>query len=59
MFILYAINENGTIKRETIDKLFNVSSTRSKVILSELINEKVIKKVGTGKNTYYVLIQDM
>ena len=43
------------VKRETIDKLFNVSSARSKVILSELLKEKIITKVGNGRNTYYVL----
>ena len=49
------LNEYGKVKRETIDKLFNISSTRSKVILSELLKEKIIEKVGTGKNTYYIL----
>ena len=49
------LKDNGEIKRETIDKLLNVSSTRSKNILSELLREKLIAKVGVGKNTYYVL----
>ena len=49
------LNEYGKVKRETIDNLFNISSTRSKVILSELLKEKIIEKVGTGKNTYYIL----
>ena len=53
--IIDYLKEYGKVKRETIDKLFNVSSARSKVILSELLKEKIIEKVGTGKNTYYVL----
>ena len=53
--IIDYLKEYGKIKRETVDKLFNVSSARSKVILSELLKEKIIKKVGNGKNTYYIL----
>ena len=45
----------GKIKRETIDMLFNISSARSKVILSEMLKENLISKEGNGKNTYYVL----
>ena len=53
--IIVYLKEYGKIKRETVDKLFNVSSARSKVILSELLKEKIIEKVGTGKSTYYIL----
>ena len=53
--IIKYLEQYGKIKRETVDILFNVSSTRSKIILSEMINEKLIKKEGSGKNTYYVL----
>ena len=49
------LKEYDVLKRETIDKLFNVSSSRSKAILSELIKEDIIEKIDAGKNTYYVL----
>ena len=53
--ILDYLKEYGKIKRENVDKLFNVSSARSKIILLDLINENIIKKMGTGKSTYYIL----
>ena len=40
--IIDYLKEYGKIKRETIDKLFNVSSARSKIILSELLYIKII-----------------
>ena len=42
--IIEYLKTNDKIKRETLDKMFNVSSARSKVILSQLIKEKVIEK---------------
>ena len=53
--IIKYLEQYGKIKRETIDMLFNISSARSKVILSEMLKENIISKEGTGKNTYYVL----
>lgn len=53
--IIKYIEQYGKIKREDIDLMFNVSSARSKVILSEMLNEKLLERVGTGKNTYYIL----
>ena len=49
------LEQYGKIKRETVDMLFDISSARSKIILSEMIKENMILKKGTGKNTYYVL----
>ncbi len=53
--IIKYLEQYNKIKRETVDMLFNISSARSKVILSEMIKENLIKKIGTGKNTYYVI----
>ena len=53
--IIKYLKQYEKIKRETVDMLLNISSTRSKKILSELIEENVIIKYGTGKNTYYML----
>ena len=49
--IIDYLKEYDVLKRETIDKLFNVSSSRSKAILSELIKEDIIEKIDAGKNT--------
>ena len=53
--IIKYLEQYGKIKRETVDMLFNISSTRSKKILSEMMKENIINKYGTGKNTYYML----
>ena len=53
--IVKYLEQYGKIKRETVDMLFDISSARSKIILSEMIKENIIMKKGTGKNTYYVL----
>jgi len=53
--IVKYLQQYGKIKRETIDALFNISSARSKTILLEMINENIISKEGSGKNTYYIL----
>lgn len=53
--IIKYLEQYGKIKRETVDMLFDISSARSKIILSEMIKENIILKKGTGKNTYYVL----
>ena len=53
--IIEYLKEYKKIKRETVDKLFNVSNARSKVILSEMIKENIIEKVGSGRNVYYIL----
>lgn len=53
--IIKYLEQYGKIKRETVDMLFDISSARSKIILSEMIKENIIMKKGTGKNTYYVL----
>lgn len=53
--IIKYLEQYNKVKRETIDILFNISSARSKVILSEMVKDNLIKKNGNGKNTYYVL----
>lgn len=53
--IIEYLKQYGKIKRETVDMLFNISSSRSKIILSEMIKENIINKEGIGKNIYYVI----
>ena len=52
--IINYLKENDKIKREVVDVLFDISSARSKKILSEMVKENIVKK-GNGKNTYYIL----
>ena len=53
--IINYLKENDKIKREVVDILFDISSARSKKILSEMVKENIIVKKGNGKNTYYIL----
>lgn len=53
--IINYLKENDKIKREVVDVLFDISSARSKKILSEMVKENIIVKKGNGKNTYYIL----
>ena len=53
--IINYLKENDKIKREFVDVLFDISSARSKKILSEMVKENIIVKKGNGKNTYYIL----
>lgn len=53
--IINYLKENDKIKREVVDVLFDISSARSKKILSEMVKGNIIVKKGSGKNTYYIL----
>ena len=53
--IINYLKDNNKIKREVVDAMFNISSARSKKILSEMVKENIIVKKGNGKNTYYIL----
>jgi ATP-dependent DNA helicase RecG len=53
--IIKYLEQYGKIKRENVDRLFDISSTRSKNILSEMVKDNLISMDGNGKNTYYVL----
>ena len=53
--IINYLKENDKIKREVVDVLFDISSARSKKILSEMVKDNIIVKKGNGKNTYYIL----
>lgn len=38
-----------------VEKLLDISNTRAKNILNSMIDNKIIKTIGSGKNTYYIL----
>lgn len=46
---------NNKINRIIVEKLLDISSTRAKSIIKNMIKNNTIKVMGTGKNTYYVL----
>lgn len=49
------IKENNKITRLEVERILGLGSTRSKQIINKLLNEDILIKKGTGKNTYYVL----
>ena len=53
--IIRYLKNNQIVKRDTVDLLLDVSSTRSKAILSEMVSDGMIEKKGQGRNTYYVI----
>ncbi|MCC7554321.1 MAG: Fic family protein [Methanobacteriaceae archaeon] len=55
IIILDYIDENESIKNKEIQELFNISSQSSHNYLSKLIKKGLIKSVGIGRNTHYIL----
>ena len=49
------LKSNKRINRKTIEEISNVSSTKAKNILSEMVKNNVLNVKGNGKNTYYTL----
>lgn len=49
------LKNNKRINRKTIEEISNVSSTKAKNILSEMVKNNVLNVKGNGKNTYYTL----
>lgn len=53
--ILEYLKMNDKINRNIVEKLLDISSTRAKSIIKNMINNNMIKSMGSGKNTYYML----
>lgn len=49
------LKSNKRINRKTIEEISNISSTKAKNILSEMVKNNVLNVKGNGKNTYYTL----
>lgn len=49
------VKEQTRITRLEVEKLLNIGNTRSKQIINKLLEDHILIKKGTGKNTYYVL----
>ncbi len=53
--IIEYLKKNQKITRVITEKLLNISSTRAKTIISNMVQNNLIKQIGNGKNTFYVL----
>lgn len=49
------VKEKTKITRLEVEKLLNIGNTRSKQIINKLLEDHILIKKGTGKNTYYIL----
>ena len=49
------VKEKSKITRLEVEKLLDIGNTRSKQIINKLLEDHILIKKGTGKNTYYVL----
>lgn len=53
--IVQYLKKNGTINRLIVEQLLDISKSRSKEILSKMVENRIIKSDGIGRNTYYTL----
>lgn len=54
--ILNHINQNGSITRSETQNILNVGQTRAINILKEMSNKELIKSIGKGKSTIYIIV---
>ena len=54
--IIDYLNINGEITRKEAEKLINKEKTTTSNVLSKMISDKMIKKIGKGPNTKYIKI---
>lgn len=53
--IVEYLKKNNKINRNIVEQLLDISSTRAKNILNNMCKNKLIVRVGSGKNIIYVL----
>lgn len=53
--IIEYLKSNDKITRTIVEQLLNISSTRAKSIIRNMIEEKLIVAANSGKNIYYML----
>jgi predicted HTH transcriptional regulator len=46
------------ITRQIYGQINNIGDTYAKKELKELIDKKIVKRVGKGKDTYYILVTE-
>ena len=54
--IIDYLNINGEITRKQAERLLNKEKTTTSNVLSKMISDKIIKKIGKGPNTKYIKI---
>lgn len=52
--IIDYLNINGEITRKEAERLLNKEKTTTSNVLSKMISDKIIKKIGKGPNTKYI-----
>ncbi len=52
------LKREKTVTRQIYCQINNIGDTYAKKELKELIQRRVIRKIGKGKNTYYVLVTE-
>lgn len=53
--VIRYLEENEKITRQEVEILLNVAKSRAKVLMQQMVTNKIILKQGTGKNVYYIL----
>lgn len=54
--IIDYLDKNGEITRKQAERLLNKEKTTTSNVLSKMISDKIIKKIGKGPNTKYIKI---
>lgn len=49
------ILDKGSITSSEVEKLFGVKQRRARAILSEMVHNGIIKKIGAAQTTKYIL----
>ncbi len=49
------VSKNDKIDLKTTEKLLHIKSARAREILSNLVKEKILEKIGKTKGSYYIL----
>ncbi|NUU96870.1 MULTISPECIES: hypothetical protein [Marinitoga] len=53
--ILKFLNEHGKITRSDVEKILNIKERQARNILKEYVEKGLLKRNGSGKNTYYTI----
>ena len=49
------MNKYGSVTRKEVEQLVNKEKTATTLIISNLLDNNIIEKIGCGPNTKYVL----
>lgn len=54
--IMKMINENGNITKKEVMNVFEIKDTMARKILKQMVDQKLIEKVGVARSTKYIFI---